>query len=186
MSTIATSYPKSFASLTAARARATASVSPFGSNAMRPFSLAEGPELLGRGRAVHVGRDEQDLLAEPLLEVEGELGGRGRLARALQADEEDDGRALLDGERRLLAAEDGGQLVPDDLEDLLGGREGGQDLLTHGLLADARREVLDDAQVDVGLEERRPDLLERLVDVELGQVAFAAQLLQHTLQPVGQ
>ena len=48
------------------------------------------------------------------------------------------------------------------------------------------REVLDDLEVDVGLEERRPDLLERLVDVELGEVALAAKLLEDALEPIGE
>ncbi len=185
VSTIATSYPKSFASFTAARARATASVDPFGSNAMRPFSFASVRSCsVAAGRWTSAGT-RSTCLPKLFLRWSASLAAVVVLPEPCRPDEEDHGRALLDRERRLLAAEDGRQLVPDDLDDLLGRRKGGQDLLPHGLLPHGGREVLDDGEVDVGLEERGPDLLERLVDVELGQVAFAAQLLEDTLQPVG-
>ena len=116
--------------------------------------------------------------------MEGQLRGRRRLARALQTHEEDHGRAFLQRERRLLAPEDARELVPDDLDDLLRRRKRGQDLLADGLLPHAGREVLDDLEVDVGLEERRPDLLERLIHVELGEVALAAKLLEDALESI--
>ena len=51
----------------------------------------EHRELLLRGRASDVERRHQDLLAVALAEPLGELGGGGRLARALEADHHDDG-----------------------------------------------------------------------------------------------
>ena len=60
--------------------------------------LAERLELVGGGRAVRVGGHEQRPPSE-LHDVAGELGGRGRLARALQADERHDGRVAAQVER---------------------------------------------------------------------------------------
>ena len=54
-------------------------------------ALAERLELVGGGRAVRVGGDEQRPAAQ-LDDVAGELGGGRRLARALEADHRDDRR----------------------------------------------------------------------------------------------
>ena len=56
--------------------------------------LAEDLELIDGGRTVDVGRDQQRALVL-LLEEAGQLADGGRLARALQADQHDAGRALL-------------------------------------------------------------------------------------------
>ena len=50
----------------------------------------------------------------------------------------------------------------------------------------ARDELLDDAEVHVGLEQREPDLAHRAVDVVLAQAPLAAQAVQCRAQPVGQ
>ena len=49
-------------------------------------------ELVDRSRTLQVRGDERRGLLLVLPQVERELGGRGRLARALQAAQEDDGR----------------------------------------------------------------------------------------------
>ena len=81
--------------------------------------LAELLELVDRGRALEVGGHERRRLPF-LAEEQRELGRRGRLPRALQAGEENDRRRTA-GERELGAslAHDRGQLVVDDLHDLL-------------------------------------------------------------------
>ena len=55
-----------------------------------------------------------------------------------------------------------------------------------GLLADAGDDVADDADVDVGLEQRGADLAQDLVDVGLGQPALAADLLDDAFEADGQ
>ena len=67
------------------------------------------------------------------------------------------------------------QLVVDDLDDLLAGGQALEDLLADRPLADPRDEVLDDLEVDVGLEQRQPDLAHRGVDVGLADPAAAGQ-----------
>ena len=115
--------------------------------------LAERLELVGGGRAVRVGGDEERPAAL-LHEVAGELRGGRRLARALEPDERDHGGVALEVERPVAVAEEGDELVVDDLHDLLAGRQALEDLRADGLLADAADEVLDDLEVDVGLEQR--------------------------------
>ena len=85
-----------------------------------------------------------------------------------------------------LAAEDADQLVVDGLDDLLPGVErlaaGGADRV----LADAVAHRSDDGEVDVGLEERRADLLHHLVDVGLGEASLAAEALDDPVEAVGE
>ena len=82
--------------------------------------LAEGLELVGGGRTVRVGGDEERpaALAD---EVAGELRRGRRLARALEADERDDRRVAAEVERPVAGAEERDELVVDDLHDLLAG-----------------------------------------------------------------
>ncbi len=54
------------------------------------------------------------------------------------------------------------------------------------MLADAVADRADDGDVDVGLEQRRPDLLHHLVDVGLGEAALAAEALDDAVESVGE
>ena len=111
-----------------------------------------------------------------------ELARRCRLARALQTKQQDDARR-----RRILrqaafgVAEERQHLVADDLDDLLPGRQALQDRLVHGLVADAIDERLDDLEVDVGFEQRQPDLAQRGFDMLGREPDFAAQRLENIL-----
>ncbi len=62
--------------------------------------------------------------------------------------------------------------------DLLGRRQALGDFLADRLLGDLGDEILDDLEVDVGLEQRKAHLLHALADIVLGQLAFATQLLK--------
>ena len=74
----------------------------------------------------------------------------------------------------------------DELDDLLTGVEALEDVVPEGVRLHARDEVLDDLEVDVGLEEREPDLAHRLVDGVLVQPLGAAEVTQGRLEPVGE
>ena len=146
---------------------------------------SERLELLDRGRALQVAGHERGLQAL-LDEQVRELAGGRRLAGALQAAEEDDGRRL-GGERELRArgSEQLGQLLVDDLHDLLAGCQAREHLLADRALAHGGDERLDHAEVDVGLEQGEPDLAHRPIDVFLAQGSTRAQVAQRGLQLVG-
>ena len=122
-----------------------------------------------------------------LLEPLGEFAGGGGFAGALQAGHQDDG-GRLGGEFEAggVRAEDGDELVVDDLDDLLGGGEGGGDLGAQGLGADVFDEVAGDVEVDVGFEQGDADLAEGFVDVLVGEGALAAEGLEGALEFFGE
>ncbi len=81
-----------------------------------------------------------------------------------------------------VAAEDVDELVVDDFYDLLGGGEGGGDLFADGAGADVFDELVDDGEVDVGLEQGEADLADGVGDVLVGDGALAAEGLEGTLE----
>ena len=114
-------------------------------------------------------------LAALLHDVLRELRGGRRLARALEAHERDDGRAADEPERPVARRQERGELVVDDLHDLLAGGQALEDLGADRALAHAGDEVLDDLEVDVGLEQREADLAHRGVHVGLGHATTTGQ-----------
>ena len=143
-------------------------------------------QLLDGVRALQVAGDQHRRLAL-LLQPQRELGRERRLAGTLQAGEHDDGRAGLGvAQPPGLAAEDGDELLVDDLDDLLGGVQRLADLLAPRALLDRRDEVLDHRQRDVGLEQGDPDLARGRVDVGLGEPALATEVLEGVGKAVGQ
>jgi hypothetical protein len=89
-------------------------------------------------------------------------------------------------ERPVTGAEEGHELVVDDLHDLLAGRQALEDLGPDVLLADAGDEVLDDLEVDVRLEEGQPHLAHRRVDVGLGHPAPAGEVGEGRAEAIAQ
>ena len=144
---------------------------------------AELLELVDRRGTLQVGGDERGLLAR-LPEQQRELRGRRRLARALEAGHQDHGRRLPEGEARVAGAHQRGQLLVHDLHDLLAGVEALQDVLAARTLLDLRDEVLDDLEVDVGLEQREADLAHRLRDLLVVEPALAAEVAEGVLKLV--
>ena len=148
--------------------------------------LAEHRELLDRRRTPDVGRHHQRVAA-----VAGEqprqLGARRRLARALQAEQQDDARR--GGRRRQAAArvaEQRQHLVAHDADDLLGRRQALQDVVVDRPIADAIDERLDDLEVDVGLEQRHANLAQRDLDRLLGEAGLAADLAEDVLEALAE
>ena len=138
----------------------------------------------GRG-TLQIGRDEAGLTAL-LAQQERELGRGGGLARPLQAREQDHGRRPgREGEARVAGAHQRGELVVDDLHDLLAGRDALQHLLAERLLAHARDEVLDDVEVDVGLQQGQADLPHRARNRLFVEPPALAQIAESALEPIG-
>ncbi len=135
--------------------------------------LAEHGELFDRGGTPHVGR-HHERMASLTREPSAQFGGGRRLARALEAEQP----AAARGWRMLLqaafgVAEEREQLVADDPDDLLPRSETAEHGLIHRAVADAVDECLDDFEIDVGLEQREPDLVERRFHL-LGREAHLA------------
>jgi hypothetical protein len=137
---------------------------------------AEDGELLYGRRALEVAGREEDSPAL-VLEHEGQLGGARRLARALEAEEEDDALGIRPPQLEVLPriAEEADHAVVDDLGELLARADGLEDLLALGLLEGRVDEAPHDAKVYVGVEEGELDLLDRVLDVLLGDGRLAAQ-----------
>ena len=74
----------------------------------------------------------------------------------------------------------------DDFDDLFGGGECGGYFFADGSGADVLDELVDDGEVDVGLEEGESDLAEGFGDVVVGDGALAAEIFEGTLEFVGE
>ena len=70
----------------------------------------------------------------------------------------------------------------NDFDDLLAGRDAGENFLAERTLFGALDEVLGDLVIDVGLQQRQSHLAQRVGDVLLRQLAVPAQRLEHRLQ----
>ncbi len=73
----------------------------------------------------------------------------------------------------------------DDLHHLLAGRQALEHVLAERAFAHAGDEIADDVEVDVGLEQREPDLPHRARDRFLVEPAALPQVAENTAQPVG-
>ena len=143
-------------------------------------------KLLPGGMSVDVDRDHHRTVAvfrEPLRQ----LAGAGRLTGALEADDHDGaGRLIREAQFRLMASQDVDQFVLDDLDDLLRRRQRSEDFLAERFYLDVLDQLLDDAEVNVGLQQRHANLAQGGLHVCGGQLAFTAQALKHPLQFFGQ
>src|SRR5207249_518132 len=124
--------------------------------------------------------------AAALHDLARQLGRRGRLARALEAGEEDDGRAAPELERPIARRQERGELLVDDAGDLLAGGQALEDLGADRTFADTGDEVLDDLEVHVRLEQCEADLTHRRVDVLRGHAAAARQRGERRAQAFAQ
>ena len=129
---------------------------------------AERGELIGCSGTIHVARRQQRALSLLLKQVRQLNGGRG-LAGTLKAHEHDDvGDAVGEHEFGFGGAQKLGQLIKDDLDDVLRGRERFHDLGGQAALLGLGDELLDDLEVDVRLEQRHADVAHRRIDVGFG------------------
>ena len=104
-----------------------------------------------------------------------EFARGGGLARALQPRHEHD-RGRLRGELELgrVLAQHRDHFVAHNLDDLLARGKRRQHFLPHGLCLDLVNEQLDHLEVNVGFQQRQPDLAQRLLDVFRGKRGLAA------------
>ena len=74
----------------------------------------------------------------------------------------------------------------NDLDDLLARLDAVEHFLAQRLLLDIRDKLLDNLVVNVGLEQRPPDLLEAVLHVLLGQFSLTANILEGGFQALCQ
>jgi hypothetical protein len=145
-----------------------------------------------RGELLHGGGPDQVAGGEhglpPLAaEATGQLRRRRRLPRALQPHDQDDrGGRRSPLEARLSLAQERGQLVVDDLHDLLARGDGLQDRLAQRPGLHLLQELPGDLVVHVGLQENPSDLPEPVLDHGLVEHPALAKPAQHGVQLVAQ
>ena len=151
---------------------------------LRASPLANRHELLDGRRPLRVARDQRRLLPLFGQQLRQLCAGR-RLSRALKARHQDHRRPRA-GEREVTAssAHEGRELLVHDLHDLLARIEAFEHPLADTALTHLRGELLDDLEVDIGLEQREPDLAHRAVDVGLAQLAARANAGECLLQTI--
>ncbi len=107
----------------------------------------------------------------------------GRLSRTLQADQHQDRRGrIVELQPRLRAAHQADQLVVNDLDNGLRGRQGRQHVGADRLLLDRVDELFGDRKVDVGLEQRDANFPRDFVDVGFGQPSATSEPLEDRAQ----
>ena len=137
--------------------------------------FAERFELVNCGGAIDVGGDQQGAVAG-LLAAQGELGGGGGLAGALEADDEDDGGRLGGAlEARGFGPEQGDEFIVDDLDQAVERAWGAEQLGGGGARPDGLDVVARDLVVDIGFEQGEADLAEGGVELLFGDAAAAAE-----------
>ncbi len=147
------------------------------------LAAEHGQLLLGRGPAGIEG-GHQHALALAGLQAERDLGGGGRLARALEPDHHhDDGRRGVEIDADAGPAQGLDQRVMDDLHHHLAGGDALEHALADGLLAHRGEEVADHRQGDIGLEQGHAHLAQRRIDIGLGQRAAPRQPPEDIAQP---
>ena len=152
--------------------------------AAHSYGFGDLCELFPGGGAVDVGGDNQGAVAvagQPFRE----LAGGGGFAGALKADDHPDGRRPRSEGGLGMFAEQFQQLVADDLEDLLIGRELQQDFRAKRFGANVGQEFVGDVHVDVAIEEGFADANQGGVHVLVGELALAAQVLEDALEFLG-
>ena len=169
VSTMTTSKPRFCASASAPVARATGSISPAGSCTRTPACSPTTDNCwIAAGRRTSVDTSSGCrpcfvshfaslpavvVLPEPCRPSISMTRGRSRRRR----------------QPALRVAEQRQHLVADDLDDLLRRRQALEHVLVHRPIAHAIDERLDDLEVDVGFEQRQPDLAQRRLDGLLGE-----------------
>jgi len=136
--------------------------------------LAEHRELFDGGWTIEVTGDEERFAAF-FLQAESELCCSGGFTRTIESAEEDVTWSV-EVERGLVAAQEFGELVVEDFDNLLAGFDGLEDLFPLSLFANGFDEGLGHRELDVSFEKSEPDFAEGIVDVFLGDFSGASEV----------
>ena len=146
--------------------------------------LREDFDLVDGGGSVEVAADEQRLAFQLVLQMEGQFCGRRRLTGAMETAEHDDGWFRDEIQRLVVLAQQGGQLVVDDFDGELSGRDGIHDGFAEALLGDVRDEFLGDGVVHVGVKQGGADFGHCVLDVGFREFTAAGQVSESRFESV--
>ena len=136
-------------------------------------------ELIDGSWPVHVGRHQSRRLVFEH-QLSGELAGRGRLTRPLQANHHDDRRRQRAHLEPLAPfAKHGGELIVDDFHQLLSWLDRLDLQHADGLLLYPFEELTGEREVHVGFEEDAAYLAQPFLDVGIGENATSAKLREN-------
>lgn len=146
--------------------------------------FGEGGELLDGGGAVEVDGDEGGAAAF-FFQAVGEFGGGCGFSGAVEAAEENAGGGI-EVERGGIAAEELGEFVVEDFDDLFARFDGFEDIDAEGFFFDAGDEIFGDGELDVGFEESDADFAQGIGDVGFGDAAYAAEVAEGFIEGVSE
>jgi len=136
-------------------------------------------QLLDGGGTIDVAGNQQRALAVLLAHETSQLGCVGGFTRALEAHHHHHRGGLGgDGNLRAVASHEVDQLLVDDFDNGLGGRQAFQHLRADGLFRDPFDEIFDHLVADVGFQQSQADLPHGLFDVCLTQTALVPQFFK--------
>ena len=138
--------------------------------------------MLG-SRAIDIERRHQNFFLVALAQAQAQFGtGRG-FTRALQTNHQDRHRRRADQvEVIAFVAQRCHQLIVDDLDNHLAGRNRTDDILTDGLDAHRFNEILDHRQGHVGFQQGDANLAQGFIDVRFLKRTALFQLVEYTAQ----
>ena len=144
--------------------------------------LAHHLQLTDSGRTVNIAGGQQRLFAF-FYQVIGQLAAHGGFTSALQAAQHINSRHRgRPGKFGVAAAHQRGQFLVYNLDNLLTGVQGGQNLRADAALGNALNKILYDHIVDVGFQQRHAHFAHGVLDILLVELALARQLFKGRLQ----
>ena len=117
-------------------------------------------------------------ILQPVRKLAGGSGFTGTLQSGHQ---NDGGRLRTEFELGRVLAQHFDQFVANDLDDLFARCQSGHHVLAQRLVLDLVNELLDDFEVDVGFQQRQPDLLQCVLDIVFIEDSLAAEHLKRSL-----
>ena len=144
---------------------------------------AHGQQLLDGGRPAGVAGGDRHRCRVLVAQVQRQLGRRRGLARPLQTRHQDHrGRARREAELGARASHQRGELLRDDLRDLLARRQAADHTGAQAALLQPCGELAHELEVDVRLEQGEANLAHRRIDVLLAERAAVAHARKRALQ----
>ncbi len=141
-------------------------------------------ELFDGGGAVEVDRDQHGA-ATFFFQAIGEFRRGGGFTSAIQSAKQD-ARGRIEVERGIVATEEGGEFIVENLDDLLAGFDRFEHIQAQGFFLDAVDKITGNGKFHVGLEQGEPDFAQSIADVRFGNFPDAAQVAEGFVEGVGE